>query len=209
MTDSSRIAALEQKIAEATAELQALKAGTPAPAPRVVEDEGVRITAVLEERGDLPNLREMEKLFTSVKALSPWPSALVDRFDEHRPFRAFSATFRWLANKGRTEFPNPKFALNYWLDDCRAWLRARNCVASDVDANALILATYAQGDVRYVPANGMLGNVWELALAEHVGRKASPDAWRVVMAGGASAILPPSSPARRMPEPSRVRIVGG
>jgi hypothetical protein len=206
MTD--RLAQLEARAAMLNIEIAKLRAEKPA-APPPPKDEGVRILQVLDETSALPNLREMKRLFAAVKALSPWPQALVDRFDENRPFRAFSSTFRWLANKPRTEFPNPKFALNYWLDDCRGWLRARNCVASDLDANALVLACFAAADVCFVPANAQLGHTWELGLAEHGGRKASLDAWRRVMTEGASAILPPSAPARRDAPPSPVRIVSG
>ena len=65
-------------------------------------------------------------------------------------------------------------------------------IAGDIDASTLILAVYAAGDVHFTPGNGQLGHTWELALAEHAGRKAAPDAWRRVMTSGASAILPPS-----------------
>jgi hypothetical protein len=81
---------------------------------------------------------------------------------------------------GRTERPNGKVALSYWLDTCWMWLRARNCVASDLDASALVLACYAAGDVVYSPADAALGNVWELGLVEYGGKPASPDAWRGV-----------------------------
>jgi hypothetical protein len=203
MTD--RIAALETKIAEAQAEIAALKAGKAASPPLPPRDE-VRIVPLLTERSDLPTLREMEKLYSAVKALSPWPSALTDRFDDSRPFRGFTSAFRWLANVPRTDRPNGKVALSYWMDVCRGWLRARNSVASDLDANALILAVLAS-DVAYCPANPQLGVVWELGLVEFGGKPASPDAWRRILTGGASAILPPSSPARRMAPLSPVRVV--
>jgi hypothetical protein len=167
----------------------------------------VRIVPLLTEPSSLPSLKEMERLYRAVKPLAPWP--LDDKYDEHRPFRGFCACARWLASKGRTEFPNPRFALGFWLDDCRAWLRDRNSMTSDVSATTLILATYAAGDVRFVRADSQLGTVWELALAEHSGRPASPDGWKRILRDGASAILPPSAPARRAPAPSQVRVVVG
>jgi hypothetical protein len=106
MTD--RLAQLEQQAAAITAEIAALKSGKAAPPPQPPKDEGVRILQVLDERSDLPNLREMERLYAAVRNLSPWPQALVDKFDENRPFRAFSSTFRWLLNKPRADQPNPK-----------------------------------------------------------------------------------------------------
>jgi hypothetical protein len=207
MTD--RLAELEAKAATLNAEIAKLKAERPA-APRLPpKDEGLRIVPVLDERFDLPNLKEMERLFAAVRNLSPWPQTLVDRFDDNRPFRGFSSAFRWLANVPRTDRPNGKVALSYWMDVCRGWLRARNSVASDLDANALILAVLASGDVAYCPANHQLGAVWELGLVEFGGKPASHDAWRRVMKEGAAAVLPPSSPARRLPAPSNVRVYGG
>jgi hypothetical protein len=207
MTDDP-VAKLEAIIATAQAELAALKAQRPVPPTRPPRDEGPRVVILNDERTDgLPNLKEMEKLYAAVKSMAPWP--LNDKYDEHKPFRGFCACFRWIANKHRTEFPNPKFALSFWLDNCKTWLRERNGMANDVSANELILAVFAFGDVRYVPANAQLGLTWELALAEYIGRPASPDAWQMVMKNGASAILPPSSPARRMPPLSPVRIYGG
>jgi hypothetical protein len=163
MTDA-RIAALEAKINAAQAEIAEIKAGRLAPPPPPRDE--VRVLQVLDERTDLPNLKEMQRLFSIVKPHSPWPQALVDKYDENRPFRAFSMAFRWVQNMGRTKRPNGKVALSYWLDTCWMWLRARNCVASDVDANALILAVYAAGDVHFTPANATAGDVWEIALVE-------------------------------------------
>jgi hypothetical protein len=165
--NTDRLAQLEQQAAAISAEIAALKAGKAAAQPRPPRDEGVRIFAINEERSDLlPDLKEMRKLFTAVKDRAPWP--LDTRHDSDKLFRGFCACFKWLANKGRTEFPNPKFALGFWLDNCKTWLRARNGVAGGIDATALVLAAYASGDIAYVPANGVLGHVWELALAEHV-----------------------------------------
>jgi hypothetical protein len=157
----------------------------------------------------MPNLRGMERLYAAVRNLSPWPEALRDRYDDGRPFRAFSSCFRWIMNVPRADRPNGKVALSYWIDVCQTWLRARNSVGSDLNVNALILATFAVGDVHYCPADPQLGVTWEIGLLEYGGRAATPDAWRKILAGGAAAILPPSAPARRMPAPSGVRVYGG
>jgi hypothetical protein len=103
--------------------------------------------------------------------------------------------------------PNGKVALSFWADACRLWLRARNCVASDLDANALVLACLAAGDVAYTAADGSRGLVWELGLVEYGGRPANTDAWRGVLSSG--SILPPSAPVRRDAPPSVVRVVVG
>jgi hypothetical protein len=204
MNNDARIAKLEATINAAQIELAEIKSGKAPPPPTPPKDE-VRILQLLDERVDgMPSLRELERLFGVVRPLAPWP--LADRYDERKPFRGFCSCFRWLVNKGRVDHPNSKFALSFWLDNCKTWLRDRNAMVNDVDAVTLILAVFAQGDVKFVPANPALGTVWELGLAEHSGRAASPDGWRLVLRTGASAVLPPSSPARGFVEPSRARV---
>jgi hypothetical protein len=201
------LAELKTEAARLNARIAELETQQPA-FPPPVKDE-VRILQVLNERTDLPDLKQTEKLFRAVKALSPWPSALVDRYDDARPFRAFSSTFRWLMNVPRSDRPNGKVALSYHLDTCRTWLRARGAMVSDLDVNALILAALACGDVPYCPGNPQLGVVWEIGILEFGGKPADPAGWRRILTQGAAAVLPPSSPARRMAAPSPVRIYGG
>jgi hypothetical protein len=202
------LAELEAKAAALNAEIAALKAGKAVPPPHQVRDDGARVIPLLSERTDgLPNLKEARLLFEAVRHLAPWP--LNDKYDVERPFRGFCCCVRWLANKGRTEQPNPKFALSFWLDNARTWLRDRGSMVGDIDASTLILAVYASGDIAFCPANATLGTVWEIGISEHAGRPADATAWRRVLAGGAAAIRPPSAPARRMAPPSPVRIFGG
>jgi hypothetical protein len=212
--NTDRLAQLEQQAAKLNAEIAALKSGSGRQdkevAPRaIVQEEGVRISTLLTERTDLPNLKEMERLFEIVKRHAPWPQAMRGRFsDEGQPFRSFCSAFRWIMNKGRVEHPNNKIDLSYWIDEARVWLRSRNSLASDLDANGLVLAALACGDVAYVVGDGRLGTVWELSLAQHGGRPASPDAWKRVLLTG--EILPPSPPARSVTVvPSNVRIYWG
>jgi hypothetical protein len=205
MTDS-RLAELEAQHLALGAEIAKLRAERPTAPPPPPRDE-VRIVEVLNERSDLPDLKQMTRLFNIVKQHSPWPQTLVDRFDETRPFRAFCAAFRWVMNTQRLDRPNGRVALSYWADTCRMWLRARNSVGSDVDANSIILACLAAGDVAYSPADPTRGWVWELGLIEFGGRPANTDAWRAVLNG--RAILAPSQPARRTAPPSLVRVVVG
>jgi hypothetical protein len=84
MTDP-RVAALETKIAEAQAELQAIKAGTISPPPTPPRDEGVRILQLLDERSDLPTLDQMKKLFSVVRHRVPEQKS----HDDDAPFRGF------------------------------------------------------------------------------------------------------------------------
>ena len=206
MTD--RLAELEAQHLALGAEIAKLKAERPAPPPPVRDE--LRIIALNDEiTSGMPDLRQMEKLYSIVRNLSPWPEMLRDRYDDGRPFRAFSSTFRWLMNVPRTDRPNGKVALSYWLDTARIWLRARNSVAADLNVNALVLAALACGDVCYCPGDSTLGVVWELGLVEFGGKPASPDAWRRILTQGAAAVLPPSAPARRMPAPSNVRVTVG
>ena len=207
MTD--RLAELELKAAALNAEIAALRAGKAVPPPPV-RDEGVRILPVLNEiTSGMPNLKEMEKLYGVVRNLSPWPEMLRDRYDDGRPFRAFSSTFRWLMNVPRADRPNGKVALSYWLDTARIWLRARNSVASDLNVNALILCVLSAGDISYCPGDPSLGVTWEIGINEHAGRPADATAWRRILTEGAAAVLPPSGPARRMAAPSNVRVTVG
>jgi hypothetical protein len=206
---TTTVAELKAEAARLNARIAELESGksAPAPEPRV---EGSRVIPLLSERTDgMPNLREMERLFSTVKALSPWPSALVDKYDDTRPLRGFSSCFRWLANMPRADRPNGKVALSYWLDVARGWLRARNAMASDLDVNALILAALACGDIPYCPGNPQLGVVWEIGILEFGGKAADVTAWRRILKEGAAAVLPPSAPARRTPALSPVRIFGG
>jgi hypothetical protein len=207
---ADRLAALEAQAATLAAEIAALKAGKAVPPPpQSQRDEGARVVEVNTERTEgMPSLREMERLYAAVRNLSPWPQALVDRYDDGRPFRAFSSAFRWLMNVPRADRPNGRVALSYWIDVAQGWLRARNSVGSDLNANALILGCFAIGDVHYCPADPRLGVTWEISLVEFGGKSPSADAWRRIMREGASAVLPPSAPARRMAAPSPVRVYG-
>jgi hypothetical protein len=205
---TDRIAQLEQQAAAITAEIAKLKAERPAPPPSPPKDEGVRIVQLNNEiTSGLPDLKQMQRLFSIVKPHSPWPQALNDKYDPDRPFRAFSSAFRWLQNVGRTERPNGKVALSFWADTCRLWLRARNSVGSDLDANGIVLAVLACGDIVYTPADPTRGWTWEFGLIEFGGKLASADGWRRVLSTG--NVLSPSSPARRDAPLSPVRIYGG
>ena len=190
---TDRLAQLESdKPAALNAEIAKLRAERPAPPLPPVKDEGVRVVPILTEPSSLPRLKEVERLYNAVRGLSPWPEALVDRYDDARPFRGFSSALRWVQSMPRADRPNGKVALSYWIDCGKNRRRDRNCMTSDLSANALVLAVFAAGDVCYCPANSQLGVVWEIGLLEYGGRAAAPDAWRRVMREGGSA-----TPCRR------------
>jgi hypothetical protein len=202
MTDT--LAELKAEAARLNARIAELERGQPPkPAPKPIEESGVRVVEILTETRALPTSAEMKKLFAAVKGRAP--GKLDDKYDPDKPFRGFASAFRWLQNQGRLEQPNGKFALSYWQDACRVWLRQRNVVAGDVGGNEF--AVLAAGDVPYVRGDLSVGHVWELGLAEYHnrGRKAS-DAWRAVMATG--NVLAPSHPARSAPASHPVRMLG-
>jgi hypothetical protein len=150
MTTLAELKAEAARLNARIAELEGNTANRVTPPPP--KDEGVRIVQVLDERHDgMPDLKELESLYAAVKHLAPWP--LNNKYDDHKPFRGFCSCFRWVSNKGRTEFPNPRFALSFWLDNCKSWLRDRNVMTGDVSANELVMATLAAGDLKYVAAN--------------------------------------------------------
>jgi len=120
MTD--RIAALEAQAAAITAEISALKAERPAPPPPRPRDE-VRIIEILSERGDgLPNLDQMRKLYSVVRARVPE----VKSPDPDAGFRGFCGAFRFVSNCGRVAVPNAKVSITWWTDVMTSWLRERN-----------------------------------------------------------------------------------
>lgn len=179
MNVHDQIAVLEKQLAELKKQVGRPGRDDPLPSVKAFEEPGVRIVELISETAAMPNLGEMKRLFGVVRPLAP--GKLDDKYDEDRPFRGFCAAFRWVQNQNRIETPNPRLALTYWLDDCRAWLRQRNCVANDVDGNAFVLAIYAAGDVCYVPHDLSRGQLWEFGLHEHYGR--GPQSFRRVAPG--------------------------
>jgi hypothetical protein len=206
MTDD-RIAALERQINAAQVELQALKAGKTAPRPPVKDVREVSVTAVLDERTDLPDLKQLAKLFDVVRNLVPE----VRSYDRDAALRGFAGAFRYVSNCGRLAAPNGKLGLGYFMDDMKQWLRHRNAMTIDVTGSSFLGAVLASGDICFVPHNSMLGHVFEVGLQPpfHGGKPANADGWKRILREGASAVLPPSAPARRMAAPSPVRIYGG
>jgi hypothetical protein len=212
-----RIAALEQKIAEAQAELQALKAGRPSPpkgdhaenkqvAPLVAAYEdrrGVTISTPLTETNTGPTLTELRRLYEITNVYAPWP--LAGKHDEDRPLRSFMAAFRWAQNVGRQDVPNSRVDLSYWLDAAKQWLRARNAIG-EVDVNGLLMAVWACGDIAWQKQDLSQGRLWEIALVPHGGRPASADAWRQVLQTG--VIRPAVHSPRQRVELPPVRAIG-
>lgn len=194
MTD--RIARLEKTIAEAQAELQALKRGD-APKPAQQPDERP-LVSYLEAPTHFarPTEKELRRLADIVIArypkLGPRKSlrgSLDGEFDDD--FRnGFAWSFERLGYVGRTERPDTKRYADYWLDDTKAWLalhRPNHC--GNIGAGFLA-AVLAHRDIPYIPGDLSRGVVWSLGLTLHGGKLAS-DAWKRVLAG---ELLPPTAP---------------
>jgi hypothetical protein len=98
-------------------------------------------------------------------------------------FRSFSACFDRIANIGCQLTLYSKCGLCWSVDECRTWLRAREAIANDVDAPAVIAAVLVQGDVNYCPHDGAVGNVWEF-FAGRAWWQAATDAWKILLATG-------------------------
>jgi hypothetical protein len=201
---TDRLAALEAQAAALNSEIAKLRAERPAPPPPVKDVREVSVTAVLDERTDLPDLKQLAKLFDVVRNLVPE----VRSYDPDAALRGFAGAFRYVSNCGRLAAPNAKLGLGYWCDDMKAWLRARNAMTIDVSGASFIAAVLASGDILYVPHNSDLGHVWEFGIVPpgHGGGKPTSDAWKRVLEG---SVLAPSTPARRMAPPSQVRVVVG
>jgi hypothetical protein len=199
-----RIAALETKIAEAQAELAALKGARVASPPQPPRNE-VRVVELHNERLDgMPSLAELKKLYNAVLHRVPEARS----YDPDAGFRGFLAAFRYVSNCGRIAAPNAKLGIGYWLDDMKGWLRQRDSLTLDVTGSSFLAAIFAAGDIQYVPHDSMMGYVWEFSLVppNHGGKPADASGWRRVLDG---SIMPPSAPARRMAAPSNVRVYGG
>jgi hypothetical protein len=204
MTDQ-RIAEIEAKIAEAQAEIAALKAGRPA-APSPPKHEGARIVQVLDERSEGPNLAELKKLFSIVRHRVP--ERKTHDADQSNRDPAVSARRRG-RNLRQSDTRRETLGKPWWIEGMTDWLRARNAMTRDVDGASFVAATMASGDILFVPHDSTMGYVWEFAIVPpgHGGGKPASDAWRTVLSTG--NVLPPSAPARRVAAPSQVRIYGG
>jgi hypothetical protein len=129
----------------------------------------------------------------------------IDRDDPDRLLRGFAACFRRVHNLGRSPTPNPKYAVSWWVDEAKTWLRSRGAIAGDVSGVAYIAAVLAAGDIPWVEHDLYRGQLFEAGLLPYGGRPAS-DAWKNVLTTG--AVLSSTRPARPREAPSTVRLVG-
>jgi hypothetical protein len=201
MTDRDRIAALEHKIAEAQAELAALKRGeAPKPAPQ----PDVRpLMSYLTSPSNFqrPTEKELRRLAAVVVGKYPKLGArkslrglLDDEFDDD--FRnGFAWAFERLGFIGRAEKPDTRRYIEHWLNDCKDWLALHRPYHCGDISGAFMCAAIAHGDVPYIVGDMSRGVVWSVGLTNFGGTLAS-DAWKRVLAGELLAPTLPVMPAR-------------
>lgn len=213
-TDAEEITALKAQIADNTARLAALeakqsrKSATQSPVERgVTISELAPVVACA-----LPNPDQLRELATIVlrefPKLAPahrhgardWEIEDVER----RWHRGFEASFLALGAMRRIDQPDYAHYASHHLDHAQNWLRSYG-ICTDI-GDALFPAALAFGDITWVDPR-VDGQVLALGLSPYVGRPASAEAWRKVLATG--ELLPPSAPVLRMPARSPARVVMG
>jgi hypothetical protein len=199
-----RLAQLEAQAAALQAEIAALKAGAPVKPAAPPERRGVEIRQSITERSDGPSYEELKRLLKVVQPMVPGADK-VNKYDPDTLLRGFASCFRRVSNLGRIPAPNPKYAISWWVDETKTWLRARNVVTTDVGGVAFVAAVIASGDIAYQMPDPTRGALFECALVPYGGKPAVGDAWRKVLAGN---VLPPVHSARAQVEHAPVRVLG-
>jgi hypothetical protein len=162
-----QIASLQAEIAELQRVLE------PKGAPRY--EVGVKIMcprAVLPT--DYPNESEFDALNRIVGARYP---RLAYAAADSAARRQFANAFLYLFFARRRDKPNTAYALSYWVDSGRQWLR-RQSIESYFTASALVAGAILHGVGFTEPPYSSLG----LTLGEHT--EARKSAWRDVLASG-------------------------
>jgi hypothetical protein len=204
LTNAEQIAVLQAQVAELKSRLDA-KDAPPAPVkipPKPpVEAEGAQIfyppqrsNFVMPSTNELRRLRDI--VFMKFPRLNV-TDGMVFRGDneqnEAEYFRQFCASFRALGALHRTEKPDRKRYVSYWIDHCEAWLKTVGAPTS-ITGLPFLAAALSHGDV---PFAGLFsdGCVPELGLNAFGIGKPPRDAWRQVLATGRilPMIAPPSS----------------
>jgi hypothetical protein len=207
------------RIAQLEADLAALKAQV-APAapvkaaqPKPIIEEGTRVINIApRSEFIMPSTDELHRLRAIVAAKFPKlnvTDGLIFRGDaeqnEQEYFKQFCASFRALGALHRTERPDRKRYVSYWIDTCEDLLKAVGNSTS-ISGLPFIAAALSHGDVCY---SGLFveGSVLELGLNSFGIGKPPRDAWKRVLSTGhvLPMILPPAS---RNYAPPPFQIVG-
>jgi hypothetical protein len=200
MTQAEEIAALKAQIAELERRFDA-KDAPPAPAkmvqPKPVEPEGTRVFHIAPVSNFvMPSSSDLAQLLSIV--LRKFPKLAPDTTDrwadnnEAKFAKQFEAAFRAIAMMHRTEKPDKKRYVQYFIDHGEDLLRALGPHAEI--GPAFTVACLAHGDVP-ISDWRIDGVVLEFGLNIYrIGRPAT-DAWRKVLSTGRTIELtaPPSS----------------
>ena len=174
----ARVAALETKLAPKEA---------PAVAARPIENEGPRITTVIEvSRIKMPGQLERKRIREIVCDL--YPKLRPADLDDSRFAWEFDTAFDRIACLGRTDETNRKYPLSWWIDEAMEWARLRNRTG-DLRGAAFLVAVIGAGDVKFMQSDNN-GNVWELGLSPYSGGRPATEAWRKVLKGELLAPVP-------------------
>jgi hypothetical protein len=214
MSQADEITALRAQVTELTRRLDA-KDTPPAPvksAAKPVEPEGAQIFYMVQRSNFvMPSTDELRRLCDIVFAKFPKlnvTDGLVFRGDseqnEAEYFRQFCASFKALGAMHRTENPDKKHYISFWMDLASDWLKTVRDSTS-ISGLPFIAAVLAHGDICY---SGLFvdGATFEVGLNAYAMGKPPRDAWRGVLATGQILPMrvPPSS--RNYATPN-VRIV--
>ncbi len=134
----------------------------------------MRIVEMAADTGYLrPDGETMRELLAIVKT-NPWInlSAVTDG--------PFSRAMLFVGRCFRLDQPSTKYYLSGWVDLANNFLD-RCGMAADIAGDALIAAVIGAADVPYRLPDGRYGQIAELGLDEHIGRKNS-NAWRLLNA---------------------------
>jgi hypothetical protein len=215
MTQAEQIVALQAQITELKARFDA-KDAPPAPvkiAVKPLEDEGTRVSYPTPRSAFImPSGSELKQLCDVVFAKVPklnQADGLVFRgtTEENNAeyFRQFCASFRALGALHRSEKPDRKRYLSYWIDACEDLLKSMGN-STTLSGLPFLAAALSHGDIAYA---GLFteGCVPELGLNAYRMGKPPGDAWKRVLSTGhvLPMILPPAS---RNYAPPPFQIVG-
>ena len=203
MNDRERIAVLEQELAALKSKFE------PKPRPARVE-EGARIITGREAEGSsafvMPSAAEMEKLYAIVIGKFPQLGPHVPRNkrwvedEKLEHFEAFVRAFRALGDFGRSDALDTQRAAVWWVDQASAQLRAEG-LAGGISLTSFVAALLSHGDILHAPLATFPYNLAFGLRLGGVGRAAAGDAWKRVLATGATLAPTDVAPARRMPVP--------
>jgi hypothetical protein len=190
MTNAEEIALLKSQIAELKSRFDAKDAPPVKIATKPVEPEGTQIfypapvsSFTMPSPAELSQLRDI--VFAKYPRLNV-TEGMVFRGDneanEAEYFKQFCASFRALGAMHRTERPDKKHYISFWMDLASDWLKTVRDSTS-ISGLPFIAAVLAHGDICY---SGLFvdGATFEVGLNAYRMGKPPGDAWKKVLATG-------------------------